>query len=148
MADRSRLSRYLTIALILFFTPIFVFGATIALTGFVTVEVHDKNEGVNLYIPFPAIFFDLAVLVAPMVVPDEALADARREIAPYQEAIETLVEELEDVPSGVLVEVESRDARVQVTKSWRSFKVDVQSDDADVKVQVPARLMSRALDVL
>lgn len=148
MAQRSRLSRYLTIALILFFTPIFVFGATIALTGFVTVEVHDKNEGVNLYIPFPAIFFDLAVLVAPMVVPDDALADARREIAPYQEAIESLVEELEDIPSGVLVEVESPDAHVQVSKSWRSFKVDVQSDDADVKVKVPARLMSRALDVL
>ena len=148
MARRSRLSRYLTIALILFFTPIFVFGATIALTGFVTVEVHDRNEGVNLYIPFPAILIDLALFAAPMVVPDDALDDARREIAPYQDAIESFVEELEDIPSGVLVEFESDEEHVQVSKSWGSFKVDVQSPDTDVKVKVPARLMSKALDVL
>lgn len=148
MARRSRLSRYLTIALILFFTPIFVFGAAVAVTGFVTVEVHDKNEGINLYIPFPALLLDVAIMVAPMVIPDEALDEARREFAPYQEAVDSFASELEDIPSGVLVEFESDNEHVMVTKSWRSFSVDVQSEDADVKVKLPARLMSRALDVL
>lgn len=148
MARRSRLSRYLTIAFILFITPIFVFGATVALTGFVTVEVHQKSEGVDLYIPFPAILLDLAIMVAPMVIPDDAMDDARREIAPYQEAIEGFAEELEGIPSGVLVEFESENEHVLVTKSWRSFQVNVESEEADVNVKVPARLMSRALDVL
>lgn len=148
MARNSRLSRYLTIALIIFFTPIFVFGATIALTGFVTVEVHDKNEGIDVYVPVPAILFDLAILVAPLVIPDDALDEARREIGPYQEAIEAFAEELVDMPSGVLVEFESKDEHVLITKTWRSFKIDVRSADADVKVKMPARLLSRALDIL
>lgn len=147
MAQQSRLSRYLTIALILFLTPIFVFGATVAVTGFVTVEVYEE-EGVNLYLPVPAILFDLAVFVAPMVVPDDALAEARREIEPYREALETLADELRDCPSGVLVDYQGRNERVQVSKSWRSFKVDVDTEDTDVHVKMPARLMSRALDVL
>lgn len=146
MARQSRLSRYLTIALILLVTPIFVFGAALAVTGFVTVEVYEEG-GTNLYIPVPALLFDVAIFVAPMVMPDEALADARREIAPYREALVTLAEELEDCPSGVLVDYRGNDERVQISKGWRSFKVDVDSDDTEVHVKVPARLMSRALDV-
>lgn len=148
MAQRSRFARYATIAVIIFFTPIFVFGAAIALTGFVTVEVHDEKEGMDLYVPFPAIILDLAIFVAPMVIPDDALNDARREIGPYQEALETLADELESCPSGVIVDFRDGDDHVQVSKSWRSFKVDVDTDDTDVKVKVPARLMGRALDVL
>jgi hypothetical protein len=146
MARQSRLSRYLTIALILLVTPIFVFGAALAVTGFVTVEVYEE-DGTNLYIPVPALLFDVAIFVAPMVMPDEALADARREIAPYRDALVTLAEELEDCPSGVLVDYRGNDERVQISKGWRSFKVDVDSDDTEVHVKVPARLMSRALDV-
>jgi hypothetical protein len=146
MARQSRLSRYLTIALILLVTPIFVFGAALAVTGFVTVEVYEEG-GTNLYIPVPALLFDVAIFVAPMVMPDQALADARREIEPYRDALVTLAEELEDCPSGVLVDYRGNDERVQISKGWRSFKVDVDSDDTEVHVKVPARLMSRALDV-
>lgn len=146
MARQSRLSRYLTIALILLVTPIFVFGAALAVTGFVTVEVYEE-DGTNLYIPVPALLFDVAIFVAPMVMPDQALADARREIEPYRDALVTLAEELEDCPSGVLVDYRGNDERVQISKGWRSFKVDVDSDDTEVHVKVPARLMSRALDV-
>lgn len=146
MAQQSRLSRYLTIALIVLVTPIFVFGATLAVTGFVTVEVYEEG-GTNLYIPVPALLFDLAIFVAPMVIPEDDLADARREIAPYRDALETLAEGLEDCPSGVLVDFRGKDERVQVSKTWRSFKVDVDSDGTEVHVKVPARLASRALDV-
>lgn len=146
MAQQSRLSRYLAIALIVLVTPIFVFGATLAVTGFVTVEVHEEG-GTNLYIPVPALLIDLAIFIAPMVMPDDALADARREIAPYREALATVAEELENCPSAVLVDYRGKDERVQVSKSWRSFKVDVDSDGTEVHVKVPARLASRALDV-
>lgn len=146
MAQQSRLSRYLTIALILLVTPIFVFGATLAVTGFVTVEVYEEG-GTNLYLPVPALLIDLAIFIAPMVIPEDELADARREIAPYRDALVTLAEGLEDCPSGVLVDYHGKHEQVQVTKTWRSFKVDVDTDDTEVHVKVPARLMSRALDV-
>lgn len=147
MASSKTFSRFVTIALIIFFTPIFVFGATIAVTGLVTVHV-DTAEGPNVYVPVPALLFDLAVMAAPLAMPDDALDEVRREIGPYQPALEDLADELHTMPSGVLVEFESGDENVKVTKNWRSFKVQVESDDADVSVSVPSRLMSRALDVL
>lgn len=147
MSQRRTFSRFVTIALILFFAPIFVFGATIALTGMVTVDVRTA-DGPNVYVPVPALLFDIAVFLAPLVVPDDALADARREVEPYRESLELIADELRECPSGTLVEVKGRDEYVKVTKSWRSFEVKVDTEDADVNVKVPARLMSRALDVL
>ena len=143
---RSRLSRYLLIALLVFLTPIFVFGATIAVTGFVTVEVYEEN-GTNLFIPVPAILFDLAIFAVPMVVPEDAMEDARREIAPYQDALIEIADELKDCPSGVIVDVKSDGEHFQLTKTWRSYKIDVDTEDTEVHVKMPARLMSRALDV-
>jgi hypothetical protein len=147
MSQRKTFSRFVAFALILFFAPIFVFGATIALTGMVTIDVRTA-DGPNIFVPVPAILLDVAVLLAPLVMPEEALAEARREIAPYQESLELIANELRDCPSGTLVEVKGRNEHVKVSKSWRSFEVAVESDDADVTVKVPARLMSRALDVL
>ena len=143
---RSRLSRYLTIGCLIFLAPIFVFGATIAITGFITVEVYEE-DGVNLFIPVPAILFDVAVAAAPMVIPDEAMEEARREIAPYQDALITIADELKDAPSGVVVDYQGNGESFQLTKTWRSYQIDVDTDDTEVHVKMPARLMSRALDV-
>ena len=52
------------------------------------------------------------------------------------------------MPTGVLVEVEDGDEHVTIRKSWRSFHIDVQSSDTDVSVTIPARLLSRSLDIL
>ena len=45
------------------------------------------------------------------------------------------------------MEYRSGDEIVQISKTWRSFQVDVDADDTEVHVKVPARLMGRALDV-
>lgn len=143
----SRFSRFVVIALLIFFLPIFVFATTVAATGVVTVEVHEHGEdGVDLYIPVPALLFDVAVWIAPKVIPAAELADARREIAPYREGLAAFAAELESCPPGVLVEIESAEEHVRIVKSWRSFEIDVQSPDANVSVSVPARLLGRALD--
>jgi len=146
---KNRFARFVAIALLIFFLPIFVLGATVAATGTVTVSVHEAGpDGVDLFIPVPAILADVALWAAPMVIPDEALAEARREIEPYRDSLETLARELENCPSGVLVEVESGDEYVRVVKTWRNFEVEVDSPDTQVSVKVPARLVSRALDVI
>ena len=91
---------------------------------------------------------DLAVFVAPRVLPDEALAEARREIDPFRDGLEALAEEIEHCPQGVLVDVHTGDEHIRVVKGWRSFEVTVDSEDVDVHVSVPARLAGRVLDVL
>ncbi len=141
--------RYVAIALILLMSPIFALATAVAVTGTVTVEVHERGpDGTRIYVPVPALLLDAAVALAPMVIPEEELAEARREIAPYRDGLEALAKELEDMPAGVLVEVETDEEHVLITKSWRSFEISVESHDADVHVTVPSRLVSRVLDVL
>jgi len=146
---RRPFMRYVAIALILLMTPIFALATAVAVTGTVTVSVQEKGpDGTRIYVPVPALLIDAAIALAPRVIPEDELADVRREIAPYRDSLEALVAEIEKIPAGVLVEVESRDEHVRITKTWRSFEISVESEDADVRVSVPARLLGRVLDVL
>ncbi len=146
---RRPLTRYVAIALILLLMPVFVLAGTVAATGVVTVSVHETGaDGVRLYIPVPALLLDAAVFVAPLAMPEDALADVRQEIAPYLPALEQMADELADCPSGVLVDVRTGDEHIRVTKTWRSFEVEVDSPEADISVSVPARLLGRSLDLL
>ncbi len=141
--------RYVAFALLVFLMPIFAFATAVAVTGTVTVRVQEQgDDGVNLYIPVPALLIDLAVFVASRAMPDDALAEIRAEIAPFRDGLEALAEELETCPSGVLVDVQTPDEHVRITKDWRSFEVEVDSEDANVRVSVPARLASRLLGVI
>ncbi len=147
--QRRPFTRYVAIALLVFLMPIFAFATAVAATGTVTVSVHEQGpDGVSLYIPVPALLIDLAVFAAPRLMPEEALAEMRAEIAPFRDGLEALAQELENCPEGVLVEVQTPTEHVRIAKTWRSFEVEVDSDDADVRVSVPARLASRMLDVL
>lgn len=146
---RRPFTRYVAIALLIFLMPVFAFGTAVAATGTVTVSVHERGaDGVSLYIPVPALLLDLAVFAAPRLMPEEALAEARAEIAPFRSGLEALAEELERCPEGVLVEVQTPTEHVRIAKTWRSFEVEVDSEDADIRVSLPARLASRMLDVL
>lgn len=142
-------TRYVAIALLVVLMPVFAFATAVAATGTVTVRVHDRGgDGVRLYLPVPALLVDLAVFAAPRLVPDEALAEARREIEPFRDGLEALAEEIESCPQGVLVDVRTDDEHIRVVKGWRSFEVTVDSEDLDLEVSVPARLAGRLLDVL
>lgn len=140
--------RFLAIALICLMTPIFVFGATVAATGVATVRVAESGpDGVNLWIPVPALLFDVAVSAAPRFMPEHELDQARREVEPYLPMLRELADAIEDMPSATLVQVESRNEQVRIVKDGRNFQIHVESDDADVRVTVPARLFGRSLDI-
>ncbi len=142
-------TRYIAFAALVFLMPIFAFGAAVAATGTVSVSVHERGpDGVKLYIPVPALLLDLALFAAPRLIPEDALAEARHEIAPFREGLAVLAEEIEKCPAGVLVDVQTPDEHIRVTKGWRSFEVTIDSDDTDVRVSVPARLAGRVLDLL
>ncbi len=142
-------TRFVAITLIVLLTPVFTLAATVAATGTVTVRVHERGpDGVRLTIPLPALLFDAALGLAPLVIPEDELAEMRRQIAPYREGLEALAAELEKMPAGVLADIHSDGEHVRITKTWRSFEIDVESDDADVHVAMPARFLSRVLDVL
>lgn len=141
--------KWTAIALVCLMSPFFALATAVVATGTVTVEVDEKAaDGAHLYIPMPALLFDLAIFAAPLMIPDEALAEARREIAPYRQGLRQMAESLEDMPSGVLVDVKSAGENVRITKEGRSFHVRVQDGDTDISIALPARLLSRSLDVI
>lgn len=145
---RSPFFRFLTIALIICFVPIFVLAGTVAATGTVMVEVHDRAEGMHLWIPVPALLLDIALFAAPLVMPEDALDEARAELAPYADGLEAFVEALEDMPSGVLVEVDSPTEHVRVSKDGGKLRIDVDSPDAEVHVSVPVRILGSSLNMV
>ena len=146
---RSLFTRFVAIALLCLFTPIFVFGATVAATGTVTVRVQDSGpDGVNLWIPVPAILLDVALFAAPSLIPMDELDEVRREAAPFLPGLRSLAHDLESIPAGsVLVQVQDRGETVMITKEWRSFEIKVDTHDTKVEVSVPARLLSRSLSI-
>lgn len=143
-------ARFVAIALLCCFMPIFVFGATVAATGTVTVRVHEGGpDGLDLWIPVPALLLDAAVFAAPALIPEGELEEVRRETAPYLGMLRSLAHDLESIPAGsVLVHVDSPEEQVLITKEWRSFEITVDSGDTQVHVSIPARLLSRSLDFL
>ena len=149
---RSPMMRFFVIALLCLLAPIFVFGATVAVTvaatGVATVRVSEPGpDGVDLWIPVPAVLFDLAIAAAPQFMPEYELEDARREVGPYLPMLRELADAIENLPSATLVEVETGRESVRISKEGRNFEIRVDSDDANVRVTVPARLFGRSLDI-
>lgn len=146
---RRRWGRIFFVAFLVMLMPFVLVATTIAATGTVTVRVHDKSpDGVNLVIPVPALLIDAAAFIVPRVIPDEELADIRREMAPYRASLSETVRALEDCPSGTLVRVDSGPDRVVVEKSRNRFRVRVTGPDVNVDVSVPSRLARRALQMV
>jgi hypothetical protein len=149
MSRQPRLRRFIAFALICLFMPLFAFGATVAATGTISVTVQqDGPNGTNIWIPLPAFLVDLGLMVAPALMPPEALEQARAQVAPVLPALLTIADELEGMPSGVIVEVWDHGEQVVVTKTWRSFEIEVKNADEHVRVSVPVRLFGSALRLL
>ncbi len=146
---RGRFTRFVAISLVLLLMPIFLVATAIAATGTVTVRIQERSPaGMNLIIPVPALLFDVAAFVAPRLIPDDALAEIRDELAPWQPALAEAANALNDCPTGVLVDVRNRDEHVVVRKMRGRYRVNVDSADLDLQVSVPSRIMRRALQAV
>ena len=124
-------------------------AASVVSDGMIQIRVTEHTpDGVDLYIPVPAAVVNWALSLAPMVIPAEELAEIRREMAPFRDALGEVADEIENMPSTVLVKVETDHERVEVVKDGGSFDITVDSSDADVEVSVPAHLISRVVDLM
>jgi hypothetical protein len=118
-------------------------AGTIAATGFVTVNVHDKADGTHVYLPVPAVALYLGLDLLPLVMDDADLADMRRDLGDWGPFVAATLEGLGDCPDGVLVDVRDRDETVRIVKQGRSFEIHVRSRDESVDISVPARVFTK-----
>lgn len=146
----KKLLKAIAIFTVAVFATTAVAGVTLAAAvvkdGFVTVAVEEHSEdGARLTIPVPAALINLALSVAPMVIPPDEMAQIRREIDPYAPALHAAADALESCPQARIVDVRTDSETIQVIKQRNSFLVDVRSQEADVQVSIPADALGRVL---
>lgn len=119
-------------------------AATVAATGLVTVQIEERGpEGVRLLVPVPAVLLDLGLGIATLAAPADELRQLRAEAAPFQPALEAIARGIEECPDAVLVDVVTDRESVRVTKRGNTLVIDVDAEDAEVRVALPARTLSK-----
>jgi hypothetical protein len=119
-------------------------AATVAATGLVTVQIEEAGpEGVRLLVPVPAALLDLGLAVATLAVPGDELRQLRAEAAPFQPVLAAIARGIEECPDATLVEVVTDRESVRVTKRGNTLVIDVDAEDAEVRVALPARTLTR-----
>ncbi len=123
-----------------FLTGTLVVGGIVADAGMISVRVHEKKPGgTNMRLYVPAILVPLGMKVAP----EHELDRAARQAKEFLSALRIAAEELERIPDGPLVEVNSPRQHVNIVKSGGSLVVDVDNDGETVHVTVPLKMVSK-----
>lgn len=122
-----------------------VLGAAVALGGVLTVEVIDRSEGLDLYIPIPIALVDAVLESAstpelytaglPSVEVDGVAVDLG-EIGPF--ALE-LFEELDGLPDVTLIEAQDGLRSVRVYKAGGKLRIEVEEPGSSVEIALPTR---------
>ncbi len=119
--------------------------ATIASLGVVVVDVREGGpDGHRIVVPFPLVFAQAALAVAPAVAPADKMRipdEALEHMGVAREVLQALAE----APDGELVRVEERDELVVIAKEGRSLRVRVSGSRENVSVNVPLSLALQAL---
>ncbi len=118
-------------------------GAVYAWGGVMTVQVQDRDEGVNLYLPLPIAVVDAALITGGLMLPDERLLELDVDLGQWEPMLRSLVEALDDCPDVTLVEVQDGSEHVKVYKEHGVLKVEVDQDDVRIRVAVPTRAVER-----
>lgn len=106
--------------------------------GSVVVQVTERGGGGdNVRIRVPAAFGHLALLC----MPDRAFCWSQRDRVFRHREMRALAGELERIPDGtVLVQVDSPQETVKISREHGTLLIHVDSDDENVRVEVPIKL--------
>lgn len=111
--------------------------------GIATVEVQE-SDGTYIYLPVPIVLVSLAL----NFVPAEELRNAGPEIARFGPVASAVLQGLDECPDGVLVHVEDRDERVDISKQDGRLVIRVDGRSEKVNVKLPLQGTSRILNKL
>lgn len=145
MTRAARVVTALGLALLMAFVGTGVaLAATVMASGVVTVDVRETGPGGRrVVVPVPAAILDLGLGVATLAIPAAELRQLRAEAAPFQPALAALARGIEECPDATLVEVVTDRESVRVVKRGSTLVVDVDAEDGQVRLALPARTLTR-----
>lgn len=106
--------------------------------GVVSIDVVEKSPGgarVKIVVPGALVNFCLSFL--PVAIPEDERQRMHDELARYEPLLAAVVDELEQAPDMVFVEVEDGNEHVTIAKRDGHVVIDVETDEEDVRVEVP-----------
>lgn len=118
-------------------------GAVYATSGVISVRIHERESGLDVYLPLPATMVE-GIVVGGTRVAD--LAELRSEIGEWAPMVSELLEVLEESPDATFVEVRDGREHVLVTKRRGSMLVEVDTDDVFVQVSAPIHMVRRTVE--
>jgi hypothetical protein len=128
---------------VLILSWVVLIGAVYAWGGVMTVQVQDRSDGVNLYLPLPVAMVDAAVAAGGLVLFDESRLELDVDLREWEPMVQALVEALDDCPDATLVEVRDGTQHIKVYKQRGILKIEVDEEDVRVRVAVPTRAVER-----
>ena len=121
-------------------------AAVVIHKGVVTVAIEDRSpDGVSLYLPVPAAFIEFGASAVQVFMPERERAALTRQLEPWRDSLHAAFQAIEDCPDAVLVNVETDNERVRISKEGRSLEITVHDRDADVRVSLPVDSFNRLL---
>jgi len=119
-------------------------AATVVKAGTMRVKIHEPGrDGTNLDLAIPAVVVHLGLNVLPWVMEKDLGAEIRAELGEQGPALAAALQELENVPDAVLVDVHDGDESVRITKEGSSLEISVDNADGQFEITLPASLLGR-----
>jgi hypothetical protein len=124
----------LKVGLILAF-PLLIMGTFRLKDGVVVFDFTNHSENSRVFVPVPLSLVNLGI----KMLPDGKLHEANIKLANVEPYLETVSQQLMDLPDVNFVEVKSPREEVLVQKKGNQLIVNVNSDDEQIHISVPIR---------
>lgn len=119
-------------------------ATTVVRAGTLRVKIHEPGaNGTHINVAIPAAVVHLGLNVLPWVIDEDLSAEIRADLGEHRQAMAAVLQELEDVPDAVLVDVQNPTERVRISKEGRSLQIFVDNADGKFEITLPASLLGR-----
>ena len=129
-----------------------IISLLLTIGGVATVQLHERSEGIRLYLPVPMAVVSATAATAgflsPLHADDLVEIDGDLHLAEWAPFVDALFEGLEECPDVTFVEVLDHGDHVKVAKRGAKIRVEVTDPDVSLNISVPIRPVRRTVSAL
>ena len=129
-----------------------IIGLLLAAGGVATVQLHERSEGIRLFLPVPMALVSATAATAGFLSPmhaDELIEiDGDLDLEEWEPFVDAILAGLEECPDVTFVEVIDHGDHVKVAKRGGKIRVEVRDPDLSLNVSVPIRPVRRTVTAL
>ena len=111
--------------------------------GWVDVQTYEGPKSIHFAIPVPLNVVNWAMHLSPQ---QEWRKEIPQEVLKNKDAIIKALQELKDCENATLIKVDTPKEKVLIEKRGDSIYLDVDAEDAHVKVTIPIRFFIKTLE--